>query len=134
MKCTGANLSFLCVLASMMIGSGNSGSSSVRGSFAAVTLLLGSPSLDVCVSLFWGTRIVFFLVCPSLTFPPPRSSGHPNVIFGREVPGGCGEPRGWMGSGISPSDLSTRLPFDFLPHGVDDLLGIGDCGSVYVCV
>jgi hypothetical protein len=77
-KCTGANLSFLRILASMMIGPGNSGSSSVRGSFASDALLLCRPSL---VCFLRETRIVLFLVCPSLDFPLPRRSGHPTIIL-----------------------------------------------------
>ena len=76
MKCTGADLSFWRILASMMIGPGNSGSSSVRGSFVSDALLLDRPSL---VCFLRETRIVLFLVCPSLDFPPPRRSGHPTI-------------------------------------------------------
>ena len=38
-----------------------------------------------------------------------------------------------MGSGVTPSDFFTHLPFDFVPCG-DDRLGIGDCGCMNVCV
>ena len=61
-----------------MIGPGNSGSSSVRGSFVSDALLLGRPSL---VCFLRETLIVLFLVCPSLDFPPPRRSGDPTIIL-----------------------------------------------------
>jgi hypothetical protein len=46
MKCTGANLSFLCTLASIMMGPGGSGSSIFRGFLISFALLPGRPSLD----------------------------------------------------------------------------------------
>jgi hypothetical protein len=90
MKCTGANLSFLCTLASMMIGPGDSGSSIFRGFLIGFALLPGRPSLNI----LWGTRIVLFLVCPFMRFPPPRGRG-------------CGGSKEWMGL-VTPSDFSTR--------------------------
>ena len=132
MKCTGASLSFPCLLASMMIGPVRTGSSSSRGSLAVIALLLSRRRLDVRVCLLQGIRYVFFFVCPSFNFPPPRSSGHPKI--GCEVQRGCDEPRGWIGLRITPSDFSTRLPFDFIPYSGDRRLGGGDYGRVNVCV
>ena len=59
------------------------------------------------------------------------SDGTLNVARGGT---GCGEPRGWIGLGIIPSDFSTRLPFDVIPYSGDNRLGGGDCGCVNVCV
>ena len=114
-KCTGASLSFLCLLASMTTGTGGSCSSSFRGFLTDFTLLLGRPSLG----LLWGTRIVC-LVCPFVSFSPPRSRG-------------CNESKGCMGL-LIPSDFSTRLPFDFVPCRGNNRLGIGNCGCVCACV
>jgi hypothetical protein len=113
MKCTGDNLSFLCTLASMMIGPGDSGSSIFRGFLISIALLPGRPSLNI----LWGTRIVLFLVCPFMRFPPPRGRGR-------------GGSKGWMGL-VTPSDFSTPLPFDFIPCEGNDLLGQG---ILIVCV
>jgi hypothetical protein len=46
MKCTGANLSFLYTLASIMIGPGGIGSSIFRGFLISFALLPGRPSFD----------------------------------------------------------------------------------------
>jgi len=35
---------------------------------------------------------------------------------------------------MTPSDFSTRLPFDFIPSGGNNRLGIGNCGCVCVRV
>ena len=109
------------------------GGSSVRKSCSCFVLLIDHRSLEVCVCLLRETRTVLFLGCPSLGFPPPRSSGHPKIIFECEVQRGCGVPRGWMGPGVTPSDFSTRFPFDVAPCG-DNRLSIVDCGCVNVCV
>ena len=82
----GASISFFNVLASIIVGPGISGTSpSVRKSCASVALLIGHRSPEVYVCLLREAHTVLFLVCPSLGFPPPRSSGHPEIIFGCEV-------------------------------------------------
>jgi hypothetical protein len=65
-KCTGTSLSFLCLLASMTIGPGSSGSF-----LTGFTLSSGRPIVD----LLWGTRFVLFLVCPFVSFSHPRDRG-----------------------------------------------------------
>ena len=99
-----------------MMGPGGSGASIFRGFLLSFALLPGRPGLGV----LWGTRIVLFLVCPFMKLPPPLGRGH-------------GGSRGWMGL-VTPSDFSTRLPFDFIPVGGNNRLGIGngDCVCVRV--
>jgi hypothetical protein len=55
-----------------------------------------------------------------MKLPPPRGRGR-------------GGSNGWMGL-VTPSDFSTRLPFDFIPCEGNNLLGLGDfdCVCVYV--
>ncbi len=112
------NLPWLRILTSMMIGPGNSGSSSVRGSFDSVALFLGRPSL---VCFLRETRIVLFLVCPSLDFPPPRRSGNPTIIL-------CVLPTRSEGRSVNCSILFLNLSWLMLTP----LSYVYSCG--YVCV
>jgi hypothetical protein len=64
--------------------------------------------------------MVLFLVCPCKKLPPSLERGR-------------GGSKGWMGL-VTPSDFSTRLPFDFIPCEGSNLLGLGDfdCVCLYV--